>query len=141
MADNLGKIRGQVKAQWLSANKRVLELRRKVAEAEQKAGALQRVLDAVEKAAPESVTGETPVVRRVSRNGIRPRIVELLREKGDLNPRQIAEGIGASYWSVLSNLKRGPFRQKSRAGGRGKTAMLWTLAEDEAEEEKTGSDR
>jgi len=141
MAENLLKIRGQLKAQWVAANKKVLDLRRKVAEAEQKAAALQRVLDAIEKAAPESVKGEEAIpVRRGSRNGMRSRIVEVLRTKGPLKPREIAEEVGASYWSVLSHLKRGPFRQQDRVGNEGRSALPWVLVEGEAGFAVTGSE-
>jgi hypothetical protein len=80
------------------------------------------------------------VVRRSTRNGIQPRIVALLKEKGARNPRQIVEEIGASYGSVLSNLKKGPFRQNPRAGGKGKSALFWTLVEDEPGIAEAGSE-
>jgi predicted ArsR family transcriptional regulator len=90
-------------------------------------------LDAVEKAAPDLLkTPESAPVRRDSRNGVLSRIVEALKEKGPLNPNQIAEEVGASYRWVLLHLKQGPFRQEPRIGGKGgKTARRWVLDEEE----------
>jgi len=131
MADNLMRIRGKLKAQWVAANKKVLDLRRMVTDAEQKAASLQRVLAAVEKAAPESVKGgEAVPVRHSTRNSL-PRIIEVLKEKGALSTQQIAAEVGASYWTVLSHLKSGPFRQGPRAVGKGKSRP-WSLVQGES---------
>ncbi len=130
MAENLFKVRNQLKDQWVAANRHALELRKRAAEAEQKAAALQRALDALEKAAPESMTEERSVGRG-SRNGIRNKIVEALREKGPMTAHNLAEAVGASYWAVLSHLKKGPFKQGSRSGDDGKSARFWLLAQAE----------
>jgi len=131
MANNLFRIRGRLKAQWVAANRKVLELRQELTNAEQKAASLQRVLDAVEKAAPESVKREEAMPIRHSRRNALPRIIEVLKEKGALSPQQIAAEVGTSYWTVLCHLKRGPFRQEPRAGGKGK-ARLWALVQGES---------
>jgi len=126
MPGNLSSIRRQLKAQWISANQNVFELRKKIVEAEQTESSLKRTLDAIEKAAPETLMGGMPTSRTRSIN-IRSYIVQALNERGPMTPQDIVKATNISYPAVMANLKKGPFQQLEREDGGGRTAKRWKI--------------
>lgn len=126
MADELAKARDRLKAQWLQANRTALEYQKMATEASKRAAALQTAMDALEAAMaklPAHPANGGPVVRGHSQQ----RIAALLKEKGRLSAKQIAEDIGLSYGAVISALKKGPYSsEKDPKDGRG---QLWTLSD------------
>jgi len=130
MSKDLRKAHEDLKARLVAANQRVLALRRKMTQAEQEASALQRALDALETATAGMPKEETESVGRRStrgRDGIQ-RIVDALQSNGPMTAPKLAEALGASYWSTITRLKRGPFEVTGSVKSGRRTVQVWSVA-------------
>ena len=120
--------------QWLEANRRVLGLRRQVIEAEKEAAALRKVLDALEAVAPGLNESESVPSPRKSSSVTILRLTEVLKAQGPMTARQLAEATGFSYFTVNTNLRKGPFQAAGTVKVGRRTAQTWKVADADTED-------
>ena len=129
MSSELLRGRADLKAKWLSANRRALELHRRATEADKEAAALQKALDALEKAA--SNLDEQEVVRSTRRpsGATALRLAEELKARGPMTAPQLTQATGIPYWSVNAALRKGPFQAAGNVKDGWRTIQVWKVAE------------
>jgi len=128
---SLWKIREQIKNEWVTANQAVLELRKKIADAEQEAATIRGALDTMERESPNPQDKPDDNGGQQGKIGItRSRIVALIKERGPLPTTVIASEIGISYPTTWAHLTKGPFRQCGPSLGRG-GGRAWEVVEGE----------
>lgn len=128
MSEPISKTRDRLRAQWLAANQKSLMHRNKAEEASRQAAAIQKALDALE----EAMSRMPATARETTSRGTKTRgtIVALLREKGPMSGKSVADALGLSYSAVIGHLQAGPF--KSEQDARDRRLRVWML--DEAAE-------
>jgi hypothetical protein len=131
MSQDVFRARASLKARWLAANKRAIGYQRRANEATKEASALQKALDALENAST-GLANLAPIPRRRRTGQLSEAVLRLVAEiksRGPSTAPDLAKALGASYWSTLSHLKRGPFKSESAGGTGARAVQVWSVAD------------
>ena len=129
MSQDLIRARANLRAQWLTASKRAMALRRKATEAEKETAALMKALDALEAAAPGLTETQNTALPQRRLGATVQRMIEALKARGPLTVRQLAEAAEVNLWSVNKQLQKGPFKVAGTVRNGPRASQTWTVAE------------